>query len=70
MSEIALVTGATGFVGSAVARALLAEGHRVRALVRPNSDRRNLAGLDAEPVTGDLDDPASQIGRASCRERV
>ncbi|MGO4124777.1 hopanoid-associated sugar epimerase [Inquilinus sp. YAF38] len=59
MSEIALVTGATGFVGSAVARALLAEGHRVKALVRPNSDRRNLAGLDAEPVTGDLDDPAS-----------
>jgi len=59
MSEIALVTGATGFVGSAVARALLAEGHRVKAMVRPNSDRRNLAGLDAEPVTGDLDDPAS-----------
>ncbi|WP_395682310.1 hopanoid-associated sugar epimerase [Inquilinus sp.] len=59
MSEIALVTGATGFVGSAVARALLAEGHRVKALVRPNSDRRNLAGLDVEPVTGDLDDPAS-----------
>lgn len=59
MTEIALVTGATGFVGSAVARALLAEGHRVKALVRPNSDRRNLAGLDAEPVTGDLDDPAS-----------
>ncbi|MGK9230066.1 NAD-dependent epimerase/dehydratase family protein [Inquilinus limosus] len=61
MSEIALVTGATGFVGSAVARALLAEGHRVKALVRPNSDRRNLAGLDAEPVTGDLDDQASLI---------
>ncbi|WP_225768930.1 hopanoid-associated sugar epimerase [Inquilinus sp. Marseille-Q2685] len=61
MSEIALVTGATGFVGSAVARALLAEGHRVKALVRPNSDRRNLAGLDAEPVTGDLDDPASLV---------
>lgn len=59
MTEIALVTGATGFVGSAVARALLAEGHRVKALVRPNSDRRNLAGLDVEPVTGDLDDPAS-----------
>lgn len=59
MTEIALVTGATGFVGSAVARALLAEGHSVRALARPNSDRRNLAGLDVEPVTGDLADPAS-----------
>ncbi|WP_342241562.1 hopanoid-associated sugar epimerase [Inquilinus sp. OTU3971] len=59
MTEIALVTGATGFVGSAVARALLAEGHRVKVLVRPNSDRRNLAGLEVEPVTGDLDDTAS-----------
>lgn len=59
MSEIAFVTGATGFVGSAVARALLADGHRIKALVRPASDRRNLAGLDVEPVEGDLDDPAS-----------
>ena len=59
MSEIALVTGATGFVGSAVARALLAQGHRVKALVRPASDRRNLAGLEVEPVEGDLADPAT-----------
>jgi dihydroflavonol-4-reductase len=59
MSEIALVTGATGFVGSAVARALVAQGHRVKALVRPASDRRNLAGLEVEPVEGDLADPAS-----------
>lgn len=55
----ALVTGATGFVGSAVARALLAEGQAVRLLVRAGSDRRNLAGLDAEIVEGDLTDPAS-----------
>jgi dihydroflavonol-4-reductase len=61
MSEIALVTGATGFVGSAVARALLTQGHRVKALARPGSDRRNLAGLEVEPVTGDLDDPASLV---------
>jgi dihydroflavonol-4-reductase len=38
----ALVTGANGFLGSAVVRALLADGVAVRALVRPGSDRRNL----------------------------
>jgi len=54
-----LVTGATGFVGSAVARALLARGRRVRALVRAGSDRSNLAGLDLELTQGDLTDPAS-----------
>lgn len=59
MSEIALVTGATGFVGSAVARALLARGHRVKVLARRGSDRRNLADLDVETVEGDLADPAT-----------
>ncbi len=54
-----LVTGATGFVGSAVARALVAAGHRVRVLARPRGDRRNLQGLDVEVVEGDLLDPAS-----------
>lgn len=54
-----LITGATGFLGSAVARQLLAAGHAVRALVRPNSDRRNLDGLDVELVEGDLTDAAS-----------
>jgi len=54
-----LVTGATGFVGSAVARVLEARGHALRLLVRPASDRRNLAGLAGEPVLGDLTDPAS-----------
>jgi len=65
---LTLVTGATGFVGSAVARALLARGHRLRLLVRGGSDRRNVAGLDAELVEGDLTDPAS-LGRvvANCR---
>ena len=55
----ALVTGVTGFVGSAVARALLAEGWTVRALVRPGADRRNLEGLDLDVVEGDLTEPAS-----------
>jgi dihydroflavonol-4-reductase len=49
-----LLTGATGFVGAAVLRSLVAAGHRVRALVRPSSDRRNLTGVDCEIVTGDL----------------
>jgi dihydroflavonol-4-reductase len=54
-----LVTGATGFVGSAVARALTARGHSLRVLARPSSDRRNLAGLSADVVIGDLTDFAS-----------
>ncbi len=55
----AFLTGATGFVGAAVARALLAAGWQVRALARPGSDRRNLAGLSIEVVNGDLRDPVS-----------
>ena len=55
----ALVTGATGFVGAAVARRLLASGHEVRVLVRPRSDRRNLQGLAVDIVEGDLTDAQS-----------
>lgn len=54
-----LITGASGFVGSAVCRHLLAAGHEVRALVRAGSDRGNLEGLPLEIVTGDLTDAAS-----------
>ncbi|MGH8159931.1 MAG: hopanoid-associated sugar epimerase [Rhodanobacter sp.] len=54
-----LVTGATGFVGSAVVRRLLREDHRVRVLARIGSDRRNLQGIDVEVVEGDLTDAAS-----------
>lgn len=52
-----LVTGATGFIGSAITRALVAEGRSVVALVEPAVDDRNLAGLDVEPRTADLRDP-------------
>ena len=55
----ALVTGATGFVGAAVARALLRSGWQVRALVRPSSNRSNIETLALEPVVGDLTDAAS-----------
>lgn len=55
----ALVTGATGFVGAAVARALLKQGWQVRALARPGSDRSNLNGLAVEVCEGDLTQPES-----------
>lgn len=58
-SPLTLVTGATGFIGSAVARALVARGHSVRVMVRPTSDRRNLAGVVASEVEGDLSNPAT-----------
>jgi dihydroflavonol-4-reductase len=57
--DLVLVTGATGFVGSAVARRLKAEGARLRALVRPTSPRTNLDDLDAEIALGDMGDAAS-----------
>jgi dihydroflavonol-4-reductase len=52
--ELMLVTGATGFVGSAVVRTLLDAGQRVRALVRRTSRLDNLRGLEVETVVGDL----------------
>jgi dihydroflavonol-4-reductase len=58
-----LVTGASGFVGSAIARALLARGYRVRALVRASSARDNLAGIDVEMAEGDVRDPQA-VARA------
>jgi len=51
-----LVTGATGFLGSAVMLCLLKAGHDVRLLVRPNSDRRNIDNLPVEISEGDLRD--------------
>jgi dihydroflavonol-4-reductase len=56
---LAFVTGATGFVGSHVAAALAEQGADLRVLVRTGSDLRNLEGLKADRVIGDLRDPAS-----------
>src|SRR4051812_5183774 len=65
----AFLTGATGFIGASVARQLLQEGYHVRVLVRPGSDRRNLADLDVEPCEGDLRDRVSLArGLAGCDE--
>jgi dihydroflavonol-4-reductase len=55
-----LVTGATGFVGANLVQRLVEQGHTVRALVRPGSDRRGLADMaDWEPVEGDVTNAAS-----------
>ena len=54
-----LVTGATGFVGAAVLRALAARGLKLRALARATSSRANLAGVDCDIAIGDMTDPAA-----------
>jgi dihydroflavonol-4-reductase len=63
-----LLTGATGFVGSAVARILRGAGFRVRALARPESPRFHLDGLDLEWMEGDLRD-APSVRRATADVR-
>ncbi len=54
------ITGATGFLGSHLCRALIQQGHTVHALCRPNSPKvRNLDGLPVERVLGDVTEPTS-----------
>ncbi|MHC4946965.1 MAG: NAD-dependent epimerase/dehydratase family protein [Planctomycetota bacterium] len=65
-----LVTGATGFIGGRLVRALRADGVPVRALVRPGADPGELAGADVELARGDLRDPASLRGVCRNVERV
>lgn len=66
--DLVLVTGAAGFLGSAVMREALARGYRVRALVRAASPRANLAGLPVEVAEGDMRDPTA-LARASAGAR-
>jgi dihydroflavonol-4-reductase len=56
---LAFITGATGFVGSHVARVLAEQGSDLRLLIRSGSDPKNIQGLNADRVVGDLRDPAS-----------
>ncbi len=65
MPDVAFLTGGTGFVGANLARLLLKEGLRVRALARQGSRRKNLEGLDVELVEGDLLDQDAL--RRGCR---
>lgn len=58
----ALVTGATGFIGGNLVRELLHQGYQVKTLVRKESDRRNIEGLNVEIALGDLSDRASLAG--------
>src|SRR5579863_3128882 len=53
-----VVAGATGHVGSLIARELLAKGHKVRAIVRSADKARDLASQGAELLTGELSDEA------------
>ncbi|NNM01348.1 MAG: NAD-dependent epimerase/dehydratase family protein [Gammaproteobacteria bacterium] len=63
-----LVTGASGFVGGALARQLVEQSERVRVLLRPASDTTNISRLDVETVHGDLRDPESlRAALAGCR---
>lgn len=65
-----LVTGASGFLGSHVARQLVARGEDVRVLMRPSSTNRAIADLSLEYVTGDLRDPASVVRAMQGVKRV
>jgi len=59
MSDTVLVTGASGFVGAAVARAAVARGFKVKVLMRAAANHANISGLDVEAVTGDMREEAS-----------
>jgi nucleoside-diphosphate-sugar epimerase len=66
--DVCLVTGATGFIGGHLAQRLVADGYRVRCLVRSTSDTSRLDALGVELVVGDLASAESLAGAAAgCR---
>src|SRR5260370_40936959 len=60
-----VITGASGFIGSAVARAVQARGAEVVALVEPGADDRNLESIDAERIVADIRDDSAVL--AACK---
>jgi dihydroflavonol-4-reductase len=64
------ITGATGFVGHHVAKALAAQGADLRFLIRKSSNLANLAGIPGETVVGDLLNPASYTSALAGCEAV
>ena len=56
------ITGGTGYIGGALCRRVAAEGHDIRALVRPTSDRQELDDLEIECFEGDITDRDSMRG--------
>jgi nucleoside-diphosphate-sugar epimerase len=67
MAAAAFVTGGSGFIGGALVRRLVSEGRPVRALARSKDSAQKVAELGAEPVNGELGDPASlAAGAAGC----
>jgi nucleoside-diphosphate-sugar epimerase len=67
---VVLITGASGFIGSSLARRLCRDGYRVRCLVRESSDTGVLAGLPVELCTGTLADPVSLRRAAAGADRI
>lgn len=64
MPETCFVTGGSGFIGGRLVQRLAGEGHAVRALARSDAAARQVAALGAEPVRGDLADPAALTAAA------
>ena len=58
---LCFVTGASGFIGANLVHELVARGHHVKALLRPESDLRGLKGAEFERVAGDLSDPEKWV---------
>jgi nucleoside-diphosphate-sugar epimerase len=67
VARTAFVTGGSGFIGGALVRRLVADGWQVRALARSDRAATTVAERGAEPVRGELDDPASlRAGAEGC----